>query len=200
MELSPARAGGKAAFMGILDMVLGLFGGGGKVNFGKMNPDNVEDYWRADHEVDQGERQGPDAHRAALAKWGFSSAGAFENAQGAMAQRHQHNPDFAMAASRVQYEVQMQSVAATYQIPPQYQAPVEGIDLERLATIRARIDLARQAPHDILAEYRLDPPRWQNVEGTWQQRMGGRADAMAASMLNSMYHQFYTHAKAAYGR
>jgi hypothetical protein len=186
--------------MGILDMVLGLFGGSGKVDFGKMNPDSVDDYYRADHDIDQGERKGAAEHSAALAAWGFKSVGAYEKARGAIYQRVGNRPDFAIAAVRVGYEKQMQNMAGSYQMPPQYQAPVEGVDLERLATIRARIDLARQAPHDILSEYRLDPPRWQNVEGAWQQRMGGRADAMASSMLNSMYHQYYTVAKAAYAR
>ncbi len=186
--------------MGILDAILGLFGGGNaKVDFGKINPDDVEAYWRVDHDVDQGERAGAAELAQALAKWGLKDLAHWEKVKGALGERHSSNPEFSMAASRVQYELQMKSMQGSYQMPPEYASPPHGITLDRYASINARLQLGHPLPA-VLADFQLDPARWTEVDNTWKWRMGPQADAMASSILNSTYMGMQQQALAAYGR
>ncbi len=185
--------------MGLLDAILGLFGGPAKVDYGKINPDDVEAYWRVDHDVDQGERAGPAELAQALAKWGLKDMAHWEKVKEALAVRHNGNPEFAMAASRVQYQAQMASVSSSYQMPPEYATPPHGITLDRYAAINARLQLGH--PHAaVLADFQLDAGRWAEVDGTWKWRMGPQADAMAANILSSTYFGMHQQAMAAYGR
>ncbi|MCA9674053.1 MAG: hypothetical protein H6708_34040 [Kofleriaceae bacterium] len=189
--------------MGLLDVILGIFGGGGggggKVNFGNVNPDDIESYWVVDHEIDQAERAGEAELAAAFARWGLKNMDHWEQVKGALYQRHGQNPDFSMAAGRVQHRIQMASVAESYQMPPEYSSPVHGVDLNRYAAIKARLQLG-QAPAQVLPEYQLDPARWHEVDQTWGWRMGPQGDAFAGQILAGSYHAMYQQALAAYGR
>jgi hypothetical protein len=185
--------------MGLLDTILGLFGKPRPIDFGKIDPDDVEAYWRVDHDVDQAERAGPAQLAQALATWGLRDMAHWEQVQGALAERHQANPQFAMAASRVQMQAQMASIAGTYQLPPEYSTPPHGITLDRYAAIRARLELGHPLPA-VLAEFQLDPARWSEVDRTWSWRMGPQADALAAQILSSTYFGMHQQALASYGR
>lgn len=185
--------------MGLLDAILGLFGGSAKIDYGKINPDDIEAYWRVDHDVDQGERAGPAELAQALAKWGLKDMAHWEKVKEALAVRHNSNPEFAMAASRVQYEAQMANMAGSYQMPPEYATPPHGITLDRYAAINARLELGQPADA-VLADFGLDSGRWVEVDRTWKWRMGPQADAMAANILGSSYFAMHQQAKAAYGR
>ena len=184
--------------MGFLDSILGLFGGG-KIDYGKIDPDDVEAYWRADHDIDKGERAGEAELVQALAKWGMRSKAHWEEVGSALLDRHKDKPEFAMACTRVSYELQMSSIAHTYQMPPEYANPPHGITLDRYAAIRARIDLGHPLG-TVLAEHHLDLHRWNDVERTWSWRMGPQADAMAANILGSTYYGMHQQALAAYRR
>jgi hypothetical protein len=186
--------------MGFLDVLKELFGGGGgAVNFGNVNADDIESRWIVDHELDQAERAGPAELAAALAKWGLKSMDHWEDVQGALHQRYGNDPDFTMAAGRVQYRIQMADMASSYEMPAEYSAPVHGIDLNRYAAIKGRLELGQQAAQ-VLPEYQLDDARWQEVDHTWSSRMGPQADAFAANILRGSYHAMHQQALAAYGR
>lgn len=184
--------------MGFLDIIKGILGGdSGPVSFGNVDPDDIESYWLVDHELDQAERQGEEALSAALAKWGLKSMSHWEDVQGALYQKHGQNPDFTMAASRVQHRVQMASLSEHYEMPAEYKAPVHGVDLERYAVINARLGHG-QDPAAVLGEYQLDQARWQEAQSTWAARMGPSADAFAANILRQSYHAMSLQAQAAY--
>jgi len=183
--------------MGFLDIILGLFGGKKSVNFGNVNPDDIESYWLVDHELDQAERESPQAHQACLAKWGLKSMDHWDQVKGELYQRHGQNPDFNMAAARVQQRVQNANMAQSYQMPAEYSAPVHGVDLIGYATVKARLELG-QNPGQVLAEHRLDPGRWNEVDQAWSWRMGPQGDAFAGNILRGNYHVAYLQAQAAY--
>jgi len=183
--------------MGLLDIILGMFGRKKAVDFGKVNPDDIESYWLVDHQLDQAEREGPQALQACLARWGLSSMDHWDQVKGALYQRHGHHPDFNMAAARVQQRVQTAEMSQQYQMPAEYSSPVHGVDLIGYATVKARLELG-QSPHQVLAEHRLDPPRWHEVDQTWSWRMGPQSDAFAGNILRGNYHVAYLQAQAAY--
>lgn len=186
----------------MLDWLMSLFKSG--PDFGNMNPDDYEAYWRADHEIDQAERESPAALKAALGKYGARSKDHWDEIKGAFHQRHSGNPDFMMAASRVNYSVQMENVADVYQMPGDYQSPVEGVSLDQLARVQAAVEQAEPggaaAVQQACARFGLDPARYQRVLSGWQSRMGGSADAMAATMLSQQYHMYLSQARAAESR
>ena len=183
--------------MGLLDLILGMFAGKKSVNFGNVDPDNIESFWIVDHELDQAERESPQALATALAKWGLKSMDHWEEVQGALHQRHGQNPDFNMAAARVQQRVQTANMSQQYQMPAEYSSPVHGIDLIGYATVKARLELG-QSPQQVLNEHRLDPNRWQEVDQTWSWRMGPQGDAFAGNILRGNFHTAYLQAQAAY--
>jgi len=168
------------------------------VDFGKVNPDSVDDYWRLDHDIDQAERKGPAELSAALAKWGLRDLKHVERVKSELFERHGKKPDFSMGAVRVSYAAQTANMAGSYQIPEAYTAPPHGMTLERYATVKARVQLG-QSLAAILPEYQLDSGMWNTVETTWSERMGAQADMLAAGMLRSMYTMLHQHALAAYG-
>ncbi len=185
--------------MSLLDLLLDIFRRPRAPDFGQVDPDDLEAYWRLDHDVDQAERKGPAALAAALARWGLNDKAHAERVQAALAERHGAKPEFAMAAARVQYEQQLANMAAAYQLPPQYASPPHGVSIDRYAATKARLDLGQQLPQ-LLAELQLDPGRWAEVEQTWTGRMGPAADAMAGQFLRMSYGAMYRQAAAAYGR
>jgi hypothetical protein len=190
----PALARGRR--MGFLDSILQMFG---KLDYGKLGPDDLENYWRADHDIDQGERAGEAQLAAAFAKWGMRDAAHWEKVEEAILAKHNQNPELAMACSRVGFERAMASISNTYQMPPEYATPPHGITLDRYAAIRARLDLGHPLG-TVLAESHLDLQRWNEVERTWAWRMGPQADAMAANILGSSYMGMHQQALAAYRR
>jgi hypothetical protein len=184
--------------MGLLDMILGLFGGQKKVDFGTINPDDVDGHYRVDHELDQAERQGPAALAQALARYQLRSLEHWSEIQASFFERFGQTPDFKMAALRVGFEIQIQNMGASYQFPPQYLTPPHGITLDRYAAINARLQNG-EPPAAVLGSYQLDEPRWREVDGTWRMRMGPNADALAGNILNSQYGVMVQCAAAYYG-
>lgn len=184
--------------MDLIATVLSWLGGKPSVDFGKVNPDSVDDYWRLDHDMDQAERKGPAQVSAALAKWGLRDVKHVERVKSEIFARLGNTPDFAMGAARVSYAVQMENMASAYQMPTAYTTPPHGMTLERYATLKARLQLGKPLSA-LLAEYQLDAGMWDAVQATWSERMGGQADAMAANMLSSMYSVLHQQALAAYG-
>ncbi len=186
----------------MLDWLMSLFGGGNK--FGNIDPDDYETFWRANHEIDQAERQNPDAHKAALNKYGVKSQAQWDDVLGAFTERHQANPDFAMAASRVMSQIHMAELPAQYQVNPAANAPVEGVDLNRLALIEATVENAQprgpQAVAQALQGFGLDEAAYQRIRTGWHSRMSGNADAISAATLSSQYQAFLAQARVSAAR
>lgn len=185
--------------MRVLDRVLRVFRRAQPIDYGAIDPDDLEAYWRLEHDVDHAERHGDGALAAALRRWGLADREHVERVKLALDARHRANPAFAMAAVRVQYERQLARMATTYALPPQYAAPPHGVTIDRYAAIKARLDLGHPLG-EILAEVPLDPSRWDEVDETWAGRMSPAADAMAGQFLRMSYGAMYRHATAAYGR
>ncbi len=177
----------------MLDWIMSLFGKG-RSEFGNLNPDDVDGYYRASHEIDQAERSGPAEHAAALARYGLQNGEHWEEVQGAFARRHQNNPDFMHAAARIGLEMQMKSVSEHYQFPQSYLEPIEGVSLEQLAQIQAVIESSGAAA--AYAKFGLDEARYQRISAGWQARMGGNADAMAANILSGQFHTYLAQSRA----
>lgn len=185
--------------MRVIDRVLAVFRRSPPIDYGAVDPDDLEAYWRLEHDVDQAERRGDDALAAALRRWGLADRDHVERVKAALGARHREKPEFAMAAVRVQYERQLARMATGYALPPQYASPPHGVTIDRYAAIKARLDLGQDLGA-ILAELPLDPSRWAEVDQTWAGRMGPAADAMAGQFLRMSYGAMYRQAAAAYGR
>lgn len=177
----------------MIDWLMSLLGMG-RSEFGNLSPDDVDGYYRASHEIDQAERQGPTELAAAFARYGLKNEDHWDEVRGAFARRHQHNPDFMHAAARVGMQMQMQSVAHQYQFPQGYLDPIEGVSLEQLAQIQATIET--QGQQAAFAKFGLDGARFERINGGWQARMGGGADAMAAQILSGQYHTYLAQSRA----
>lgn len=93
--------------MSILDFFSNLFGGGDP--FGGHNPDDLEMFWRIEHELDQAER-GEQSIQEALQKLNLKSVAQAERVKGAYGQRHMGNPAFQQAAMEFQMRVQLGSM------------------------------------------------------------------------------------------
>lgn len=186
--------------MGFIAKLKAMLGGSSAPDFAGFDPDDVEAYWLADHEIDQAERVGDEALAAVFARYGLRNADHWEAVGGAICSRHQHNPDFAFASTRVQMRVQLAEMASQYQLPPGYLEPVEGIGLDGLALINAKVDRARPqgtaAVATVYQQHGLDEARFAHVDSTWKSRMGGQADAMAASILSGLYQNFVMQAQS----
>lgn len=181
----------------MLDWLMSLFGGGNK--FGNIDPDDYETFWRANHEIDQAERQGPQEHQATLNKYGVKSQSQWDDVLGAFTQRHQANPDFAMAASRVMSQIHMSAMPAQYQVSAADNAPVEGVDLNRLALIEATVEYAQPSGQGAVAQalqgFGLDPAAYERIRAGWHSRMSGSANAITAATLSSQYQAFLAQAR-----
>lgn len=81
--------------MSIFDMISGLFGGGDP--FGGLDPDDLEMFWKIEHELDQAER-GEQTEAQALQKLGLKSVSKARNVMGQYSQRHMGKPAFQQAA------------------------------------------------------------------------------------------------------
>lgn len=177
--------------MGIIDSILGLFGTAAP-DFARIPPDDIDAYWLADHEIDQAEREGQQQLQAVFAKYGLRNEDHWESVKGAICLRHQGNPDFSFGATRVQMRVQLDEMKSQYAFPAGYLEPVEGVGLDRFALIKASVQQAQafgpSAVAAVLAKFDLDPASYARIDNVWQSRMGGQADAMAASILNGMFH------------
>lgn len=90
--------------MSIFDFITNLFGGGDP--FGGLDPNDLEMFWKIEHELDQAER-GHQTEAQALQKLNLKSRSQAENVMGAYSQRHGTNPAFAQAATNFQLRVQM---------------------------------------------------------------------------------------------
>ncbi len=192
--MSVAECGG----MRLLDIVLSLFKGTSKLDFGRLDPDDLEVYWRADHQIDQAERRGAAELAAALASWGLRDLDHWEKAKSGLLGRHGNNPEFKMAGLRVNFDIQLAHMSSSYEMPTQYIAPPHGVTLDRYASIKARLDLG-QPVGSVLGAYQLDDHRWREVDGTWAGRMGPQSDAMAGNILRSIYGGMYQAATSVYG-
>jgi hypothetical protein len=166
-----------------------------RVDFGKVDPNDVEAYWRLERDIDQAERKGRAELAAALSAWGLRDMKHYEAVKEALNERHGNNPDFSMAAARVNFEAQMNS--GGYQLPASYSVPPHGITLDRYAAIKARIELGQELG-SILASYQLNPSSWGVVEATWAERMGPGADAMASAIFRSQFGAMHRQALAVF--
>jgi hypothetical protein len=185
--------------MSIIDLILGLFGGKKKIDFGRLHPDDIDGYWRVDHDLDQAERRGGNATAEALAKYGLRSTDHAEEVKHAIFEKHGQTPEFKMAGLRVAFDIQVGEMQnGAYQFPPQYLVPPHGITLDRYAAIHARIKNG-EPPPSVLGAYQLDEPRWREVDGVWRERMGPNADAIAGNILASQYGVMVQCAAAYYG-
>jgi hypothetical protein len=96
--------------MGFIDTIIDLFGSN-KVTFGKINPENLDHMFEADWDIDQGERAEKKGEKGALDRaltaWGFSRMSQWENARGAMHQKHSGRPDYQETLARVNMAKQM---------------------------------------------------------------------------------------------
>lgn len=85
--------------MSFFDMISGLFGGGDP--FGGLDPNDLEMFWKIEHELDQAER-GEQTETQALQKLGLGSVSKARNVMGEYGQRHMGNPAFQQAAVEFQ--------------------------------------------------------------------------------------------------
>ncbi len=81
--------------MSILGMISALFGGGDP--FAGLDPDDLEMFWKIEHELDQAER-GEQTEAQALQKLGLHSVSQARDVMGQYGQRHLGNPAFQQAA------------------------------------------------------------------------------------------------------
>jgi hypothetical protein len=185
--------------MSILDLILGLFGSTRKVDFGRINPDDVDAYWKIDREVDQAERKGAADLAQVFSSYGIRDKDHFDSIKGALHQRHGENPEFKMGAVRVGFEVQMREMASKgYQVPAPYLATPHGVTLDRYASIQYRLAAGEPAT-SVFASYQLDEARWREASDSWAGRMGPDADAMAGNILRSQFQVMQQYAASAYG-
>ncbi len=82
--------------MSIFDVFSKLFGGGGDP-FGGLDPDDLEMFWKIEHELDQAER-GAQTTREALQKLRLPSVSKARDVMGEYSQRHMGKPAFQQAA------------------------------------------------------------------------------------------------------
>lgn len=90
--------------MSILDFFSNLFGGGDP--YGGHDPNDLEMFWRIEHELDQAER-GAQTTEQALQKLNLKSVAQAERVKGAYGQRHMGDPAFQQAAIEFQTRVQL---------------------------------------------------------------------------------------------
>ena len=101
---------------GILEVIRNLFSGGSAApDFAGHDPDDVEQYWRLDHVIDEAEREGEAALQRALQEHGFKNLAHWERVKGNYCLRHAENPDFNAAAVRVQTQLQMAAFSSSFQ-------------------------------------------------------------------------------------
>lgn len=81
--------------MSFFDMISGLFGGGDP--FGGLDPNDLEMFWKIEHELDLAER-GEQTEEQALQKLRLSSVSKARKVMGEYGQRHMGNPAFQQAA------------------------------------------------------------------------------------------------------
>ncbi len=187
--------------MSIIDVIIGLFSSDSSNDFAGQDPDDMDIYWRMDHDIDQAEREGEQALAAALQKYNLKSMDHWETVSGNYCQRHQGNPEFMCASTKVNTEAFMGQVAETYQVPAQCSEPVEGITLHDLAVITARSEAQPAAMDATLAEYGLDQAAFQRVQTTWQQRLSGvGVDPFAANVLTSQWQAHISMARGIHAR
>ena len=184
----------------MLDTILSIFGIGGekKPNFAALNPDDVDGYYRASHEIDQAERESPEALKATYARYGLKNEDHWDEVRGAFAMRHKNNPDFAFGAARVGLEVQIKDMAAkSYAFPMNVLDPVDGVTLDRLAYIVASAEATGPSAY---AQFGLDPARFERIQSEWSSRMSASADPFSANILSSQYHVYLLQARGVVSR
>jgi hypothetical protein len=186
--------------MGLLGTIIGaLFGGSSepKDDFAKLDPNDLEAWWRVDHELDQAERESPAALAQVRAHYGVRDEDHWSAVRASFHRRHSKTAEYFMAPGRAQVRVQLQDMSRKhYEMPSEYIVPVEGVWIDRLCLVQVRLAAAPMHAPAILAEYGLDPARWSRIEATWQARMGPNADAMAGNILRGFHHLFICNAQA----
>lgn len=101
--------------MGLLNALTSLFKG---LDFGRIDPNDLQIGWRVELELDQAEREGDAQLAAALDKYGLSSMGHWEKVKNALDERHMANPEYQAALTRVRAEHQQQMMNAAMKGPP----------------------------------------------------------------------------------
>ena len=85
---------------------------GGKDEFAGLDPDDVEMYWRIQHDLDQIEGAPTAAQRPVLDKYNLHSVDHGRGVQAAYHARHGEHPEFEAAARRVRLGRQVQEFRA----------------------------------------------------------------------------------------
>ena len=73
------------------------------------------------------------------------------------------------------------------QLPTEYTMPVEGVSLDTLALIHARMATAGSDRETTLAQYGLDPMSFGRIDKIWRDRMDGRENRMVGTILSRRF-------------
>jgi hypothetical protein len=188
-------------FIDIIRGMLGMGAAAEKDDFANLDPDDPVGFWRAEAEIDQAERAGDIT--VGYRKFGIRNEEHWDQVKGSFFRRHGTTPEYSLAASTANFQIQLEELGAggpggvAYRMPPEYLEPVEGVWLDKLAIAKTRHELQGDAG---LAQMGMDAAKLGRVEAGWNARMGGGADPTAAGMLGGLYHTYIRQARAALTR
>jgi hypothetical protein len=187
--------------MSILSAIVNaLFGGGGSSgpSYGPFDPSDFARFHEASDAISNAEDD-PAALRQVYAKYGIKNEDTWGSISQAFYEANKHNPDFHVVAINHRIREQLDNMGEHYAFPMEYLEPVDGVGMDRLAAIVARREAAGgpAAATQVLAQYGLDEARFQRINATWNARMGGSADAMAAGIIGGFWHTYLAVARSA---
>ena len=192
--------------MDIIRGILGLGPAAPKDDFANISPDDIEGFWRADHDIDQAERAGN--IEAGYAKYGVKNADHWDNVRASFHRRHGHTPEYSLAASTANFKAGLEDLKtagddgrANYQLPAGYLDPVEGISLDKFAVASVRTEGCSPADRDaVLSQMGYSPAQYETARGVWSQRISGGGDPIAGAMLSGLWHTYQAQVRAVYAR
>ena len=184
--------------MALADLLRRIFGN----RAAGVDVDDVDQFWQVEREVNQAKREGADVLAAVLKRYGFVNLTAWDAHVRKMAGQRSVDSRVEPVGSHPSLPVMNQSgdeesefkTGAFLQLRAEYRVPVDGVALDRLAVIDARLEIAGADLAAILAEYGLDEERWRRATSVWRQRFDG-ADAHSAKLLRAMYREYHSQAK-----
>ncbi len=190
--MDPART------MGIMDMILGLFKGSGSgPDFAKLDPNDVHAYARAKREIDDAEREGEDALKAAWAKYGLRSDDHWSEVRSSFMTKHRQNYEMLFAEALLSSEEAFRKAAESgHPLPPEVTEPIEGITLHLLAVLNAATEEPGADVNAVCSRFGTTPAAYERAKEGWNARMASSQDAFSANMHSGDYHAFYRMAKA----
>jgi hypothetical protein len=165
---------------------------GPKIDFAGLNPDDLETYFRVDHELDAAEREGGESARNAVwARYGIKNEDHWNDVQYSFRNRHGGTSEFALMRTRAQVQDQIVSFREHYPFPDELMAPIDGVTLDRYSLIEAHVGRA-QSPEQrqqILSQYGLDPGRFEQIRSAWWNRINA-PDPMISATLGGFEHTY----------